>query len=390
VFVETDADRRVEIMVRFDRLEGQPVAVAIEEDGTTQLLGSNTKSESPLLAPGTVVRAKILRPLDAKIRITTERGMFAVHPIERLRDRAIEPMEAELIFRKAATGQGINVYISQNGTRSLSAAWDESAIGVLDLSSAKAFRNLRWNTERPHHQLTGSLSRGLHTSNIEVQVLELIAHQPVAEILAGERLPLPSYQKPVPEEEAELPQISVGSYKPSIGELKAWQQATEFLGQEKNAKVFVDLLGRLDELSGDEKNPEFRHPDVAIPLRVKDLLDAALRKAQDADPAGRVPPYRDVSINRRYSPSMGELRACCLAQRAAGDREGFAATEKLGLELAGLYQGEGKAPGDYSNPEVSVSLEEKQELENLLNPQKVVGPVGVRGSDMVTTRGNER
>jgi hypothetical protein len=382
------ADRQMEIMVRFDRLEGKPVAVAIEEDGTTQLLGSNTKSESPLLAPGTVVRAKILRPLDAKIRITTERGMFAVHPIERLRDRAIEPMEAELIFRKAATGQGINVYISQNGTRSTSAAWDESEIGVLDLSSAKAFRNLRLSTERPYHQLTGSLSRGLHTSNIEVQVLELIAHQPVAEILAGERLPLPSYQKPVPEEEAGLAQISVGSYEPSIRELKAWQQATAFLGQEKNAKVFVDLLGRLDELSGDEKNLGFRHPDVAIPSRVKDLLDAALRKAQDADPAGRVLPYRDVSIDHRYCPSMAELRACCLAQRAAGDREGFAATEKLGLALAELFQGEGKSPGHYSNPAVSISLEEKQKLEALLNPPEVVGPVGAMQSDMFARANN--
>ena len=106
-----------ELAIRFER---DLRVSAISPDGRTRDLGLTTYGDSPLLTPGTVVAAKIVRPLAPKIHIRTELGEFVVNPnpaiSQTLRSKTLQVSLHSIV--RARRFQSIILVLGDDGYRS--------------------------------------------------------------------------------------------------------------------------------------------------------------------------------------------------------------------------------------------------------------------------------
>jgi hypothetical protein len=203
-----------ELAIRFER---NLHVSAISPDGRTIDLGLSTYGDSPLLTPGTVVAAKIVRPLDPKIHIRTELGKFVVNPASAISKIQIEDFTGKFAFDRR--GKEISVdYIGSGGRR--------IPIGVLGRELIN--KDSKANLKNASNLLKGTLSRGSNEKILEIQVQCLIDHQPVASIDRGELIPLPERSIPL---EHHNPVVSTARrYYPTAGELRQLYQTSELAG----------------------------------------------------------------------------------------------------------------------------------------------------------------
>jgi hypothetical protein len=353
-----ELEHSAEIVIRFDR---DPNISLIAPDGSTQDLGMSTYGDSPLISPGTVVRARISRPLDPKIRIATENGEFVVTPAPNITQGAIEPTMGNFILKPGA--DRIEVSYLKDGNQPV-------ILGVLgrELVNKESRKNLS-GSER----FSGTMSRGVKTGILEIQVLESIAHQPVAAIDRGESIPLPPEYQPVqPEKLPPSQAVRCGKteatptedrgedrYHPSAGELREMYSAANLAGDTIAMSKIKKLGIELNDLYGNRAPDDYRNPVVAIVAGEDPSYD---RTAMEIANEQITKPSSKSSQMNRYNPSVGELRVSYLAKQASNDPVGMAKIIKLGQTLANFYPHEGKAPDDYQHPAVSIGLNERELL----------------------------
>jgi hypothetical protein len=242
-----------ELAIRFER---DLHVSAISPDGRTIDLGLDTYGDSPLLTPGTVVAAKIVRPLDPKIHIRTELGEFVVNPHPAISKIQIEDFTGKFAFEHR--GKEISVdYIGSGGRR--------IPIGVLgrELINKESKAKLNSGT----HLLKGTLWRGSNEKILEIQVRSLIDHQPVARIDRGELIPLPQQSTPLERIDDPVP-LSERRYYPTAGELRQLYQASESAGDIAKMAEIKSLGVLLNEVypDGDRAPDDFAHWAVQIPV----------------------------------------------------------------------------------------------------------------------------
>jgi hypothetical protein len=248
-----------ELAIRFER---DLRVSAIEPDGRTIDLGLSTYGDSPLLTPGTVVAAKIVRPLDPKIHIRTELGEFVVNPNPAISQIQIEDFTGKFAFNRQ--GKEISVdYLGSGGRR--------IPIGVLgrELINKESKAKLNSGT----HLLKGRLSRGSNEKILEIQVRSLIDHQPVASIDRGELMPLP--QQSLPLERIDLAPSSERRYLPTAGELRQLYQASELAGDVAKMAEIKGLGVLLNDVypDGDRAPDDFSHWVVEIPVPEQEIIE---------------------------------------------------------------------------------------------------------------------
>ena len=273
-----------ELAIRFER---NLHVSAISPDGSVRDLGLSTYGDSPLLTPGTVVAAKIVRPLDPKIHIRTELGEFVVNPAPAISKIQIEDFTGKFAFERR--GKEISVdYIGSGGRR--------IPIGVLgrELINKESKAKLNSGT----HLLKGTLSRGSNEKILEIQVRSLIDHQPVARIdrlgalrERGEIMPLP--QQSLPLERIDLAPSSERRYLPTAGELRQLYQASELAGDVAKMAEIKSLGVLLNDVypDGDRAPDDFSHWVVEIPVPEQEIIETpSISIAQE--------PTVIVSVNR--------------------------------------------------------------------------------------------
>jgi hypothetical protein len=241
-----------ELAIRFER---DLHVSAISPDGSTIDLGLSTYGDSPLLTPGTVVAAKIVRPLDPKIHIRTELGEFVVNPNPAISQIQIEDFAGKFAFERR--GKEISVdYLGSGGRR--------IPIGVLGRELIN--KNFKANLKSGSNLLKGTLLRGSNEKILEIQVRSLIDHQPVASIDRGEIIPLP--QQSTPLERIDPAPSSERRYYPTAGELRQLYQASESAGDIAKMAEIKSLGVLLNEVypDGDRAPDNFSHWAVEIPV----------------------------------------------------------------------------------------------------------------------------
>jgi hypothetical protein len=241
-----------ELAIRFER---NLHVSAILPDGSTSDLGMTTYGDSPLLTPGTVVAAKIVRPLDPKIHIHTELGEFLVNPNPAISKIQIEDFAGKFAFNRQ--GKEISVdYIGSGGRR--------IPIGVLGRELIN--KDSKANLKSGSNLLQGTLSRGSNEKILEIQVQCLIDHQPVARIDRGELIPLPQQSMP-PKSQAPIV-LSERRYYPTAGELRQLYQASESAGDIAKMAEIKSLGVLLNDVypDGDRAPDDFSHWVVEIPV----------------------------------------------------------------------------------------------------------------------------
>ncbi len=255
-----------ELAIRFER---DLRVSAIEPDGRTIDLGLSTYGDSPLLAPGTVVAAKIVRPLDLKIHIRTELGEFVVNPNPAISQIQIEDFTGKFAFNRQ--GKEISAdYLGSGGRR--------IPIGLLgrELINKESKAKLNSGT----HLLKGTLSRGSNEKILEIQVRSLIDHQPVASIdrlgalrERGELMPLP--QQSTPLERVDPAPSSQRRYLPTAGELPQLYQASELAGDVAKMAEIKSLGVLLNDVypDGDRAPDDFSHWVVEIPVPEQEIIE---------------------------------------------------------------------------------------------------------------------
>jgi hypothetical protein len=269
-----------EMAIRFDL---DLTVSAISQDGSIQPLGKSNYSDAPLISPGTVVKAIVSRPLDDKIRITTDRGEFAVKPAANLAGRSIDPQSANFAFQ--LNNSETEVYFLKNATQRF-------LLGTLgrDLVNKEARNTLGLGRDTAYCRLSGSMSRGLRSNVMDLQVQELIAHQPVAQIQKGELLPLSAYELTISNDVNEslnieplearaiislVPSPSAHDrYNPTIGELRTSYSA-KLVSGDKSGAASIEKLGQTlaDLYPGAGRAPDdYRHPAVSIDLAEEAML----------------------------------------------------------------------------------------------------------------------
>jgi hypothetical protein len=245
-----------ELAIRFDR---DLRVSAISPDGSVRDLGLSTYGDSPLLAPGTVVAAKIVRPLDPKLHIHTERGEFVVNPASTISNIQIEDFTGNFAFDRHGKDIAVD-YIGSGGRR--------IAIGVLGRELIN--KDSRANLKNGSNLLKGTLSRGLNEKILEIQVRSLIDHQPVARIDLGELIPLPETSAPV---ELHEPAASPQRYYPTAGELRQIYSAAEQAGDIATMARVKNLGTLLNEVYPDGARApddfahwvvDMHHPEVPV------------------------------------------------------------------------------------------------------------------------------
>jgi hypothetical protein len=266
-----------ELAIRFDR---DLHVSAISPDGRTIDMGLSTYGDSPLLTPGTVVAAKIVRPLDPKIHIHTELGEFVVNPAPSISKIQIEDFAGKFAFDRR--GKEISVdYIGSGGRR--------IPIGVLgrELINKESKAKLNSGT----HLLKGTLSRGSNEKILEIQVRSLIDHQPVANIDRGEIMPLP--QQSLPLEQIDPAPSSQRRYLPTAGELRQLYQASELAGDIAKMAEIKSLGVLLNEVypDGDRAPDDFSHWVVEISVPEQEIT-ATPSRSTDREPTVIVPVNR--------------------------------------------------------------------------------------------------
>ncbi len=273
-------ENATEVTIRFDL---DLTVSAIAQDGSTQILGKNNYSDAPLISPGIVVKAIVSRPLDDKIRITTDRGDFAVKPAANVAGRSIDPQSANFAFQ--LNNSETEVYFLKNATQRF-------LLGTLgrDLVNKEAKNTLGLGRDTAYCRLSGSMSRGLRSDVMDLQVQELIAHQPVAQIQKGELLPLSASALTISDDVKEslnieplevraniplVPSLSAHDrYNPTIGELRTSYSA-KLVSGDKSGAASIEKLGQTlaDLYPGAGRAPDdYYHPAVSIDLAEKAML----------------------------------------------------------------------------------------------------------------------
>jgi hypothetical protein len=309
-----------ELAIRFDR---NLHISQIETDGSVRDLGLSTYGDSPLLAPGTVVTAKIVRPLAPKLRIQTDLGEFAVDPAPTIGKIGIEDFTGKFAFDRRGKDIAVD-YIGSGGRR--------IPIGVLgrELINKESKANLQSGS----NLLKGTLSRGLNEKILEIQVQSLIDHQPVAHIDRGELIPLP--QQSIPLESNEPAISSARRYLPTAGELRQLYQTSELAGDIAKMAEIKSLGVLLNDVypDGDRAPDDFSHWVVEIPV------------PEDF-----------------YYPSAGELRTAYALKSDSGQTKDLDRIKELGNALNRAYPDGNRAPDDFNSPTVRITASEKQSLE---------------------------
>lgn len=224
-----------QLAIRFER---DLRVSAIAPDGSVRDLGLTTYSDSPLLAPGTVVAAKISRPLDPKLRIHTEIGEFVVNPAPAIGQIGIEDFTGNFAFDRQ--GKDISVHYLGSGGRRI-------ALGVLGRELINKESKAKLNSGG--HLLKGTLSRGLSENILEIQVKHLIDHQPVAAIDRSKHIPLPKQSISVELQEAVS--ASDRRYYPTAGELRQLYSTAELAGDIAKMAQVKNLGTLLNEVYPD-------------------------------------------------------------------------------------------------------------------------------------------
>ncbi|WP_181244059.1 hypothetical protein [Chamaesiphon polymorphus] len=263
-----------ELAIRFER---DLRMSAISPDGSTIDLGLSTYGDSPLLTPGTVVAAKIVRPLDPKIHIHTEIGTFVVNPAPTISKIQIEDFSGKFAFERR--GKEISVdYLGSGGRR--------IPIGVLgrELINKESKAKLNSGT----HLLKGTLSRGSNEKILEIQVQSLIDHQPVASIDRGELIPLPQQSTPLERSDPAL--SSERRYLPTAGELRYLYGTAELTGDVAKMAEIKRLGVLLNDVypDGDRAPDDFAHWAVEIPVPEQEVTQT-LSKSTEREPTVIVP-----------------------------------------------------------------------------------------------------
>ncbi len=308
-----------QLAIRFER---DLRVSAISPDGSVRDLGLTTYGDSPLLAPGTVVAAKIVRPLDPKIHIHTEIGEFVVNPAPTIDRVQIEEFTGRFAFDRRGKDIAVD-YLGSGGRR--------IPIGVLgrELINKESKANLNSGS----HLLKGTLSRGLSEKILEIQVLDLIEHQPVARIDLGELIPLSQQSASVELHESAL---SYQHYYPTAGELRQLYIAAELAEDIAKMAELKSLGTLLNDVypDGDRAPDDFSHWVVEIPVP-EDL----------------------------YHPSAGELRMAYAYKSNLGKTEDLDRITELGNALNLAYPEGNRAPDDFCSPKVGITTSEKQSIE---------------------------
>jgi hypothetical protein len=302
---------------------------AIAPDGSTHDLGLTTYGDSPLLSPGTVVSAKIERPLDPKLRIQTDLGEFVINPAPTIGKAQIEGFAGKFAFDRRGKDIAVN-YLGSGGRR--------IPIGVLGRELIN--KESRANLQGGSNLIKGTLSRGLNEKILEIQVQSLIDHQPVANIdrlgalgERGELVPLP--QPSMSLERANPATSSEHRYFPTAGELRQLYSGSELAGDIAKMAQIKSLGTLLNDAypDGDRAPDNFSHWVVEIP--VSDAL---------------------------YHPSAGELRTAYAAKSSSGETKDLDRIKELGNVLNQAYPDGDRAPDDFTSLKVAISMSEKQAL----------------------------
>ncbi|WP_373541500.1 hypothetical protein [Chamaesiphon sp.] len=309
-----------ELAIRFERdLHISEIA----PDGSTHDLGLTTYGDSPLLSPGTVVAAKIARPLDPKIHIHTEIGEFVVNPTPAIGLVQIEEFTGRFAFER--WGKDIAVdYLGSGGRR--------IPIGVLGRELIN--KDSKANLKSGSNLLKGTLSRGLSKNILEIHIQRLIDHQPVASMDLGEIIPLP--QQSILLKRHDRAVSSDRRYFPTAGELRQLYGAAELTGDIAKMAELNSLGTLLNDVypDGDRAPDDFSHWVVEIP--VSDAL---------------------------YYPSAGELRTAYTLQSISGKTKDLDRIKELGNALNRVYPDGNRAPDDFSSLKVGITTSEKRSLE---------------------------
>ena len=255
-----------ELAIRFER---DLHVSAISPDGRTIDLGLTTYGDSPLLAPGTVVAAKILRPLDSKLHIDTELGEFVVNPASTISNIQIEDFAGKFVFDRRGKDIAVD-YIGSGGRR--------IPIGVLGRELINKESKAKLNIGS--HLLKGTLSRGSNEKILEIQVQRLIDHQPVANIdrlgalrERGELIPLPQQSIPL---DRHAPAVSSERrYLPTAGDLRHLYGAAELAGDVAKMAEIKGLGVLLNDVypDGNRAPDDFSHWVVEIPVPEKEIIE---------------------------------------------------------------------------------------------------------------------
>ncbi len=288
--VAQELENATEMTIRFDL---DLTVSTIAQDGSTQILGKNNYSDASLISPGTVVKVIVSRPLDDKIRITTDRGEFAVKPAANLAGRSIDPQSANFAFQLNNTE--IEVYFLKNATQRF-------LLGTLgrDLVNKEARNTLGLGRDTAYCRLGGSMSRGLRSDVMDLQVRELIAHQSVVQIQKGKLLPLSEYDLTISndvkeslnieplEVQATIPlvprSLAHDRYNPTIGELRSSYSA-KLVSGDKSGAAAIEKLGRTlaDLYPGAGRVPdEYQNPEISLGLEEKAMLMSIIDTREQA------------------------------------------------------------------------------------------------------------
>jgi hypothetical protein len=305
---------------------------AIAPDGSVRDLGLTTYGDSPLISPGTVVVAKVSRPLDPKIHIHTELGEFVVNPTPAIDRTQIEGFTGKFAFDRRGKDIAVD-YLGSGGRR--------IPIGVLGRELINKESKAKLNNAST--LLKGTLSRGLSENILEIQVLDLIDHQPVASIDRGELIPLPQQSISLERHAPAVSSVGAASagrenrrYFPTAGELRQLYGAAE-LAEDIAKMAELNSLGTLlNDVypNGDRAPDDFFHWVVEIP-----------------------------ASDNLYYPSAGELRTAYALKSISGRTKDLERIKELGHALNRAYPDGNRAPDDFTSLKVGITTSEKQSLE---------------------------
>jgi hypothetical protein len=243
-----------QISIRFER---DYRVLAIEPDGSVRDLGLTTYGDSPLISPGTVVTAKIVRPLDPKLQIDTELGKFVVNPSPNISQIPIEEFTGSFIFDRQ--DKDIGVYFLSPTRPMMLGMLGRELINTASKANLKIGNNF----------LKGTLSRGANDQILEIHVTALIEHQPIVKIDRGERIPLPDrFQAKEPIETLNR------LYYPTAGELRQVYRSAELAGDIAKMLRVRDLGEQLNQVfpNGDRAPDDFSSPEITVSENEQKML----------------------------------------------------------------------------------------------------------------------
>jgi hypothetical protein len=326
-----------QLAIRFER---DLRVSAIAPDGSVRDLGLTTYGDSPLLSPGTVVAAKIFRPLNPKIHIHTELGEFVVNPTPAISQVQIEEFAGNFAFDRQGKDVAVN-YLGFGGRR--------IPIGVLGRELINKDSKSKLNNGS--HLLKGKLSRGLSENILEIQVQHLIDHQPVARIDRGKLILLS--QQSILLERHDPAVLSVGAasenenrYFPTAGELRQLYSSAELAGDIAKMAQLKNLGNLLNEVypDGSKAPDDFSHWVVEM-------------QRPEVPGSVEIPISKDI-----YYPSAGELRSAYAVKSLSGKTAASDRIIELGNALNRAYPDGDRAPDDFTSLEVGLSMSEMKEL----------------------------